>query len=183
MRSCLINADFDLSQINFIVKIMCDMFSEIPIEMISSIVSYYPIDGQGAYLIHNFSIKIIFRLFGLEFSEDDESLNIEHLANEIYRIQFLCNSDNDEDLKRASAVVALTERAVVSALHFTTTIPKEIITKKIHSLQFSIKKTDLGLLTNLKEQIHFTRSQLETISQHVFDNPIQSNLFFENDSI
>ena len=42
-----------------------------------------------------------------------------------------------------------------------------------------MKKTDLGLLTRLKEQIHFTRTQFETLSQGGGFNPPQDpNTFF-----
>lgn len=179
IRSCFIKTDFDSSQINYIVKIMCDMFFKIPIEMISSIASYYPVDGIGAILLHNFSIKIIFRFFDIEITEDDKSLNIESLSNEIYRVHILCNSDDNEDLKKASAVIALTERALVSALRFTV-VPNEIIMKIIKSLQFTIKKSSIGLLTLLKEQIHFTRSQLEMFSHNAFKPSDPSDLFFES---
>lgn len=178
MRSCLIETDFDLSQINFVVKMMCDIFYMISIEMISSIVSLYPIDGIGAIILHNFSIRIIFSIFDLKFNDDDQALTIENLSNEIYRIQFLCNSDDDNDLKKASAVLALTERALISAFQFTT-IPNDFIIKMIKSLQFTIKNSDLGLLTQLKEQIHFTRSQLEMLTQNTFKPSDQSNMFFE----
>lgn len=178
MRSCLVDVDFDLSQVNYIIKIMTDFFLNVPIEAISSVASFYPMDGIGALLLNGFSIRMILRFFGLSFNNDDHNLNMEIIANELYRIQSLCESDDDENLQKASAVLVLAERALVSAMRITN-VPNGVILKMIHSLRFSVKKTDLGLLTRLKEQIHFTRTQFETLSQGGGFNPPQDpNTFF-----
>ncbi|OHS95808.1 hypothetical protein TRFO_38055 [Tritrichomonas foetus] len=171
IRSCLIDADFDQSQVNYVVGIMCDIAFEVPIEMIASIVSYFPLDGVGSILINHFSIKMIFSFFGL----DDPDLNIDNLAQEIYRIKAFCESEDEELLKTASAVLALSERALISSFRLTH-VKGTTVSQMIHALRFSLQNTDPGMLTLLKEQIHFTRTQFETLIQSDFGSAPASQI-------
>ena len=76
------------------------------------------------------------------------------------QLKNLCESMDDDDVLKASTIIALAERAVVTSIQLGI-ITSEIIEFMIKQLKFSISSSDPGILTSIKEQIHVTRTQLE----------------------
>ena len=168
MRLFLLTIKLDNFHLDCIVNNMIKIALIQPVEIISSFISFFPIEGVGVSIIYQFSIKLIYQFFGL----DNIPLTINKLSEELYRIKSLCESENEINLKQASAVLSLCERALISSFQLTE-VGNSIISNIIHSFRFGLQNSDLGMLTQLKEQIHFTRNQLEIImsSRDINDVP------------
>ena len=164
LRETLKTNQFSEKQINFYVETCFDLVLDIPISNISLIVSKFPLEGSGIDIIYYFTIRIALFLLTDEFELNEEDQNIEKLTNEIKNLKQLCESPNDEDIIKASAVIALYERTVVTGIK-RGSVNDELIESAIRNFKFSINSSDPGILTALKEQIHITRTQFETLHQ------------------
>ena len=61
-------------------------------------------------------------------------------------------------------MLALSERAVVTGIKLGY-VKDAVFQLMIRNMKFSINSSDPGVLTSLKEQIHMTRTQFETLYQ------------------
>lgn len=163
------NFDYDIytnEQVDQISDVCFNLATDVPLTNISQIVTLLPLNGIGANIANKVTIQLALHLLKVE-----EILNhptLEDLAKNLHLIKKLCESTFDSDLIAASAVLALSERAVVSSLKVGGG-SIQTIQSMVKSLKFSINSSDLGMLTALKEQIHVTRTQFETLMCNVFE--------------
>lgn len=174
IRPCLLATDFDQSQIDYIVAIMLDLTGKLPAQALASVISQFPIDGAGAPIIYSYCIKLIFIEFGVPC--DKVEISLPCLAEHFTLFQSFFDHDNDNELQKASAVLGLVERAIITGFQL---FPMDYnaFTKILQALKVNFKNSSVGSMTLLKEQIHATRSQLEMIYVSYQQDP-SSDLFF-----
>ena len=158
-RDFLKNSQFSSKQVNKFIKICYDLFFDVPSENISLIVSMFPIEGIGIQIIHKLAIKFGIFLLGCN-NENHYEPTINDFAQALRSLKQLCHSEDHKDLNKASGILALSERAVLTGIKLKI-VNKQLLDEIIQKLKFSIYCSEPGNLTNLKEQIHVTRSQLE----------------------
>lgn len=148
------------SQIAFYVETTNQISLDIPVQSISLLVSMFPLVGNGVDFINKITIKMgLCLIYDVEEIED-EKCNLRKFVEELPQLKYLCESVDDDDVLKASTIIALAERAVVTSIQLGI-ITSEIIEFMIKQLKFSISSSDPGILTSIKEQIHVTRTQLE----------------------
>lgn len=163
LRDILKTNEFSEKQIHYYAETCFDLVLDIPVSNISLIVSKFPLEGFGVNIIYIFTIRIA--LFLLNDDDlDDSERTIERLVKEIKALKKLCESPEDEDIIKASAIIALCERAVICGIKLGF-VDEELINSIIKNFKFSINSSDPAVLTALKEQIHITRTQFETLYQ------------------
>ena len=129
---------------------------------IFNFISLMPTDGIGIEIVFKASLKICLKLLDCESKE----LNIKTLVESISKISSICNdSMSDDNVKKITTIVALTERIISAAIQLNC-IENEDIKAITTKLKFNIHSTNIGMLTGLKEQIHITRMQIDSYNQH-----------------
>ncbi|OHT12233.1 hypothetical protein TRFO_18037 [Tritrichomonas foetus] len=161
-REIMTKYEYSENQIQNYVETCYDLIFDVPTENISLFVSMFPLEGIGIKIIHHVTIK--FALFLLGLDDIPENASLFDLAKSINAVKKLCESLDTKDLNKASGVIALSERALVTGIKLGIAT-QEIINLMIRNLKFSINCSDPGILTILKEQIHVTRTQFETYVQ------------------
>lgn len=163
LRETLKSNTFSEKQIKYYIDTSIDLVLDIPISNISLIVSKFPLEGSGVDIIYNFTVQMAL-YFLLNEQLAIENPTIDDLAKEIKNLKSLCESSNDDDIIKASSVLALSERAVVTGIKLGY-VKDAVFQLMIRNMKFSINSSDPGVLTSLKEQIHMTRTQFETLYQ------------------
>jgi hypothetical protein len=81
------------------------------------------------------------------------------LAEDFREIEALCNTEDDNDLLRASAALALSEAVMVAGLSVGLARKQDfgVLSK---SLKITFKGASISQMTRLKEQFHVTRQQI-----------------------
>ncbi|OHT05792.1 hypothetical protein TRFO_26394 [Tritrichomonas foetus] len=136
------------------------------ISNIFSFISLFPLDGIGCEIVYQICLRLSLHLLGAEYLPD--SLNMDLLANSMSQLKSLCNDSlKNNELRRASAAMALTEKTLVAAMKLKKVSKNNLMTFA-KCMKFSINSSDPGVLTTLKEQIHVTRTQYESFIQANF---------------
>lgn len=163
LRSNLKSASLE-SDSNSVPGIVLDCYSlalDVPIKNLSLIASLWPLDGIGSKVCVEVASRLCYYLLDAEVPD---IIDLEHVATTLKHVGKISESMHEEDLIKASAVVALTEKIVVAGM-LQKMIERPVIRKFADSLKFSFANTDVTVLTRLKEQVHITRMQIGLLLQ------------------
>lgn len=153
------------------------------------IIGSLPTNGIGMKLLFMISSHLILKYFRFDSDPKQES-QIPHneyerlklIADNSHIIKILCDSLYDDILYHASAVLALTEKLILSSI-LLEIIDNSIALKIVQSLSFSISNRKMFSLVKLKEQLHFTKTQVKMILEinQIILNDYEKIFNFQND--
>lgn len=145
-------------------EIVMDCYSlalDVPVKNLSLIASLWPLDGIGSKICVEVASRLCCYLLDAEVPD---VVDLHYTADVLKDLGKLCESMDEDDLIKASAVIALVERIVVAAIH-QKMVDRPLIRRFADCLKFSFPNTDISVLTRLKEQVHVTRLQIGFLYQ------------------
>ena len=152
-----------------------EVVENMPIESVSSLISFLPMEKSCANFTLDLSLKLLFKFMDVKPKNQTKKGQIGEVIQHISCIKSFVKDSSQKKLKIASAIIALFERLIVTATAFFD-LDKKKINRLITDMKMSINGKDPSDLTNLKEQLHMTRVHLENISKEAFGNiPIETN--------
>ena len=161
LRANLMSAGFSPEETSDLAHACYSLTLDVPVKNLSLLASMLPMDGIGPHIMFETASRLCYDLMKLETPEE---VTFEGLAKAMVHLKPLCLSSDDDDLFAASAVMALCERAFVAALKLNI-VNKRVAQRFAESLKFSFGNTDAAVLTELKEQVHVTRTQIDLFIQ------------------
>lgn len=157
-KKLLISVKLDETDITFIVRATLSLINDEPIASISSFISYFPFTSTGCRILGQISTILALNLLG---SESDD---VKELCSSIGKVKAYCDGFDNDSLIKASAVLALAERALSCAVIFQM-INRSDVQSFVEGLQFNITNAycQETLMIRIREQLHITRTQAELI--------------------
>ena len=152
---------FDNEDIMKIVDIVAGISMDVPVRNLNLFLSLFPFDGVGKRLVYSIGIKLCFLLMGMESVPEDPTTS--DLTSIIGYVKNMCDRSIACDLNKASIIIALTERIVVSGM-ILMLVTRDHLDEICRKLRFPIVNSGSGgSQVFLKEQLHVTRCQLESL--------------------
>lgn len=140
-----------------------------PPACLAQVLSYLQIDHTNAEFLRVMYMQVM-QLYG--HIEDEVPMTKEEIFGRLFFVvdmmKELIDSNVSEGLLAASAILALTERVLVAST-FLNQVSEQDIEILMPKLQLTLKQTDTLHFTSIKEQIHLTRTQIETVAQELPD--------------
>lgn len=146
------------------------VLKSLPKETTAYLVSFLPIDPVAAEFTSYVGFSMVFHFFALELNDPcDVKNNFATMSQNIHKLKTLCQSGSVDEVLAASAIIALLEKLTVVEIGFKHLDKSKInrMTQELHMSFFTKNHTDL---VALKEQLHFTRVQLDNLSDEYFGN-------------
>lgn len=140
----------------YIITSVLELAHDQPFTNVSFLVSLFPMNENGALIIGPIAANSALTLL------NSKKEGLEGLCEDISLLKNLCISKNDDDIIAASAVLAFSERAIVSAIKFKL-ITIDQLNKFNDGLQFNMVNPtgQQTFMVRIREQLHITRSQID----------------------
>lgn len=167
LRSLLKQFEHLICNDNFVdLYTNCYLFSiECGVDTTALLISFFPLDGLGCELMYQVMMRLT--LVYMRISNIPEEISLDFLSESMVSLKRMCESMNKDDPLYVSACVTLIEKIVVIAIK-----KKRVTTETLGQIskrfKFSINSSNPGDMTELKEQIHVTRTQLDALIQSYF---------------
>ena len=147
---------FDQDDYSYIITKCLELSHDQPFSNVSYLVSLFPLNFNGAAILGPFAANVALTLL----RSDGEG--IEGLCESISSLKNLCYSEDDNDLVIASAVLALSERAIVCGVKFKL-LDENHLNMFLDGLHFNMVNVGgkEALMIRIREQLHITRTQIE----------------------
>ena len=146
----------DQDDYSYIITKSLELSHDQPFSNVSYLVSLFPLNFNGAAILGPFAANVALTLL------HSEGEGIEGLCESISSLKTLCYSQDSNDLVIASAVLALSERAIVCGIKFKL-LDEAHLDMFLNGLQFNM--VNIGgkeaLMIRIREQLHITRTQIE----------------------
>ena len=159
LRSNLMTSGFNDAQAKNLADECYALTLDVPVRNLSLLASMLPLDGIGAQIMFVTAIKLCYDLMKLDVPSN---VTFDGLVKVIGHLKQLCQSSDDDDLFAASAIMALSERAFLAGIKLKI-VTKEAAQIFAETLKFSFSNSDAAVLTELKEQVHVTRTQVDML--------------------
>jgi hypothetical protein len=160
LRSSLESAEFlNEGMISDLSSRCCNLGLSVPAPNLSFWISSFPLSGFGAQLFFPTGSRLVLGLMEMNIPE---VLTIEKFLQALENLRKQCKSREDVLVARVSAVRAIGEKVLVSADKLglaNTTVLKQAV----RHLNFAFPGSDISVMTELKEQLHVTRVQIEIL--------------------
>jgi hypothetical protein len=151
----------DDDTIVWLVEQCCNMALELPLQSLACWFGVFPMAGCGTKFLYGFGTRICQILFR---GNADGIPAMGEFAGMMSHLRILCASGIDDDFLKASAALTAIEKVVIAAIRLRI-VDRQTIYEIARSLKFSFSSSDISDMTNLKEQFHVTRAQLELLSR------------------
>jgi hypothetical protein len=163
LRASLLAPDFLCDDaVAEVAEKCCQLAVTVPVQNLSLWISMFPLEGWGAELLFRVAMSVCMHLM-----EQPGGGSIEDFVDALGNVKTLCESPSDADLVKASAVLALAEKVLITGMKLKR-VDKKLMKVMAKNLKFSFTASDMSVLTALKEQVHVTRTQVEMLCQSGF---------------
>ena len=158
LRKYLSDAELSMAECDAFVDKMLEMFKNLSPTHLSGFITFFPIvDSASARIVAMFGLKLICGYFG------GRDASFEELVNVIGMIKGHYENKDEKQLLSVSAILGLTERAVVAGLKLRM-LKAEVVHRIVNALRFTTGNSDASEMIQIKEQLQMTRTQLEYIA-------------------
>lgn len=164
LKKILIDTEHIFTEDNLseLIQACYSIATEFDILNLNYIISLFPFDGLGCELMLGVMMRLFLRNVGI--FDFPDFVTIDYIAELMPQIKQLCMSLTTEDLRKASAAMALAEKILVASI-IKKKVRYNVAEKMSKNMKFSINCPNPGVLTAIKEQIHLTRSQIDCFIQ------------------